>query len=328
MKKQIIIIVSIALVTVIAVLGVAGFFIFSTNRKPMAKISTTTEVRYGADTSSGSSLVQIGAKLYYSVPATESGLKYGIYEINNQGIRRIWWDGIKFDAEDAPVYDSLVVYGENLGIVDRETGRISVFDTEAGEFVHKDNVYSSYVSEGHSLDKTVQSGDVVGYTTLFGKTYFVTSLEGNLRLNVKTDDADSKILYRYETRESLVCRSVYSGGACIYVEIDTSDGVVCLQYDTGKGKTKILSAEEYTGKPVYTEEGTYGVCVNNPEEYEEGDESVGIFVTNSETGERQRVYSESVREWYILDNKWIYFSLRDYSLYRVDYKGETLEQVF
>ncbi len=328
MKKQIIIIVSIALATLIAVLGVVGFFVFGTNRKSMAKISASTEIRYGADTSSGSSLVQVGARLYYSVPATESATKYGIYEINNQGIRRVWWDGIKFNAENAPVYDNLVVYGEYLASVDRESGQISVFDSEKGNFVTKENTYSSYVTTGNDLDKAIFSEESAGHTSLFNKTYFVTSQEGKLKLNVKSADNKVTTLYRYETRDPLTCTSVYSSGACVYAEIDTVRGVECMQYNTESGKTKILSSDEYMGKPMYTEDGTYGVYVYNPDIYEEDDESVGIFVTNIETGERKRVYTGSVRDWYILDNMWIYFSLEDYSLYRVDYKGETLEQVF
>ncbi len=324
MKKRIIIIVSVVLMLGVA-FGVGAFALLDTSKEPMAKILLSDYKYYGADTSDGSSLVQVGARLYYSIPSDNNPVKYGIYEITNKEIRRIWWDGIKSSSSTGNYFNNLADYNDNLAQVDPVTGQISLFDFNKKEFVEKEGAVSSFVAERSKYQQYQTENDSpVLFTSLFGKDYYITDRDGSpvLYMSDPDKDNDEAVFNFSQIQGGANCRDIYSRDATVFVEYMSASGVCSLEYSVEKGTAVIVETEDYRGRFASPE---YSVKVNNTEKT---DINAGIYVTANKTGETKRVYEGYVSEYYILDSKWVYFTLEDYSLWRVSVDGEVTEQVF
>lgn len=326
MKKRIVLIVSIVLVF-LAAIAVGAVMLFDTSREPMAKIMLADYDHHDAETSDGNCLVQAGARLYYSVDSWNNPVNYGIYEISNRGIKRVWWDGIKSPSESAR-FNNLAVYDDSLALVDPETGQISLFDSDKGEFVQEDGLFSRYVVARAEYQKLQTENDSPAlYANLFGRNYYVVDRDASpvLFLDV-TNGEEDKVIFEFSQLEGDVsCRDMYSRDATVFIEFVDDSGVCCLEYYPEERKTVIVSSDEYKGRYFSPD---YSVKVNNSALNEEADPDAGIFVTDNKTKETKKIYDKNVHEYHILDDKWVYFTLEDYSLWRISIDGETLEQVF
>lgn len=327
MKKRIVLIVSIILVFAVAV-GVGVFMLSDTSREPMAKILVSNYNRHDAVTTDGGSLVQIGARLYYSVSPKDNPVKYGIYEITNRGIERIWWDGIKSSSESENYHPNLASYEDHLAEIDPETGQISLFDFDKSEFVPQEGLYSEYVLERNEYRQyQTESDSPVLFMSLFGGDYYIADRNSSPVLyRINPDGEDDKMLFDFSQIEGgAVCREMYTREATLYVEFISDSGLCCVEYYPEKDKTVVVGSDDYVGRFISS---TDRLRVNNPADYAAGDPEVGIFITSVQTKETVKVYDGYVVDYHILDNEWIYFTLEDYSLWRVSYDGEALEQVF
>ncbi|MBQ7999669.1 MAG: hypothetical protein IJ298_00445 [Ruminococcus sp.] len=325
MKKRIVLIVSVILVFAVA-LGVGAFMLFDTSRESMARILISNYDRHNAVTTDGGSLVQVGARLYYSVDTRNNPVNYGIYEITNRGIDRIWWDGIKSPATNVNYHNTLAVYDEHLAMVDSETGQISLFDFDEGEFVPEEGLMSEYVLERNQYQKYQTENDsAVLFISLFGKTYYVVDRNATPVLYRDIPDTEEDLmLYDFSSLEGdVVCRDIYTRNATVYVEYVDDTGLCCLEYYPETEEVIIVGTEDYIGRPVSLNKAAR---VNNLPVYDEA--TTGIFVTDINTKESIKVYDGDVEEYHVLDDQWIYFVLEDHSLWRVSLDGETLEQVF
>lgn len=327
MKKRIIIIVSVVLMVLIFA-GVGAFVLLDTSREPMAKILLSDYKYYGADTSDGNSLVQVGARLYYSIPSDNNPVKYGIYEITNKEIHRIWWDGIKSPSSTGNYFNNLVDYKDNFACVDPATGQISLFDFQKRKFVEKEGAVSDYVAAQSKYQQYQTENDSpVLFTTIFGTDFYVVDRNGSPVLFESSPDKEQdEVIFDFVQIEGGAnCRDIYSRGATVYIEFMSAFGVCGFEYSIETGETKIINTEDYKGRFASME---YSVKVNNPAGAIESDPSVGIYVTNKKTDETKKIYDGYVSEYHLLDSKWIYFTLEDYSLWRVSVDGEVTEQVF
>lgn len=324
MKKPIVIIVSVVIMILIAV-GIGAYVLFDTSREPMAKILVSDYKYYGANTSSGSSLVQVGARLYYSVPSDNNPVDYGLYEITNKKIHRIWWDGIKSVSSTGNCFNNLADYNDKLAMVDSETGQISVFDFKKKKFVPKEGVLSDFVSNRNEYQQYQSENDSpVLFATLFGVDYYIADRNGSAVLFENDPEKDKhEIVFDFSKLENgAVCRYMYSRDATVFVEFLSESGVCGFEYYVEEKELKIYEGADYKGRFA---SDAYYVKVCNADE-QEG--FAGIFVTKAGTGETKQIYRGEVSEYYILDSKWVYFSLEDYSLWRVSVDGEVTEQVF
>ncbi|MBQ2943616.1 MAG: hypothetical protein IJD93_02815 [Ruminococcus sp.] len=327
MKKRIIIIVSVILMLGIA-FGVGAYALLDTSREPMAKILLSDYKYHGAQTSDGNSLVQVGARLYYSVPSDNNPVKYGLYEITNKEIHRIWWDGIKSSSSTGNCFNNLADYNDSLAKVDPVTGQISIFDFDKKEFVEREGAVSDFVSARSKYQQyQTESDSPVLFTTLFGVDYYVVDRNGSPVLYMSEPDKDTdEVVFDFSQIEGgAVCRDIYSRDATVFVELMTESGVCGFEYRVEKRIWEIIDTESYKGRYASLE---YSVKVNNPIGANEADPSVGIYVTEKKSDETKKVYDGYVSEYHILDSKWVYFTLEDYSLWRVSVDGEVTEQVF
>ena len=324
MKKSIIIIVSIVLMLLVG-LGVGAYVLLDTSREPQAKILLSDYKYYGAHTSSGSSLVQVGARLYYSVPSDNNPVDYGLYEITNKKIHRIWWDGIKLASSTGNYFNNLADYNDKLAMVDGETGQISLFDFKKKKFVEKEGAVSAFVAQRSEYQQYQTENDsTVLFSTLFGVDYYIVDRNGSPVLYESDPEKDKdEVVFDFSSLESgVVCRDIYSRDATVFVEFMSESGVCGFEYYAEEKEWKIFEGAEYKGRFASTE---YLVKVCNADK---ADVSAGIYVTKANTGETKKIYDGYVSEYHILDSKWVYFTLEDYSLWRVSVDGEVTEQVF
>lgn len=328
MKKKVIVIISILLVFLIG-LGAGGYFLlFKTSREPMARILVAENGNGSLLESGRGNLVQIGARLYYSVDTYNNPVKYGVYEISNNGIKRIWWDGIKPLTAMEGYHENLSEYEGELCDIDYITGQINAFDFDKGEFVPVEGAFcedSSLQSEYQQFQ--TENDSAVQVASLFAIDYYIVDRNGAPVLYVNhPKESEDRVIYDFgKEYPHAVCLNIYSKANCLYVEFYTDEGIMGLEYYPERDEVLVIPPEDYAGTPL---SDTLKVYANNPHPYEEGDPAVGIFVTDTETGEKTRVYDGSVRDMYIFDSNWIYFSLEDRTLWRVSPDGGVLEQVF
>lgn len=314
-----------ALIAVFLISAIALTASGCTTRLPNASIEASDCKYHTADNSDGSSLVQIGDKLYYSTGTYNNVVNYGVYEISNSGIRRIWWDGIKFITTMEHFHPALIDYNGQLAEISTN-GQICVFDFEKSEFIPVENEYSQYISNREKVQKyNVYSDAAVCYVELNGKLYyFIDTYEGSEFYECSLEgDSEKKLLDIDFKSPGDFCLDIFSHEDSVYVEIYNDSSIYALKYNPETDKAEYLSENEYFGKPIDDEKAIY--VINNSPSY--GNEN-GIYIFNFETGEKQKIHSGYVSDWYVVDDKWVYYAYEDFSLWRVSIDGKTNEKVF
>lgn len=329
-KKHIVVIICIILATLIGI-GAGGYFVFfHTQREPMTRILISQSKRNASMTSDGSRLVQIGARLYYSVDS-DYGAKYGVYEITNSKIDRVQWDGFKgFESDTAGLHGNMAVHDDELCEIDQETGAVSIFDFDSGKFVAQDGLYSDYVKTRLELEKLKgdSNEEILMFAELFDSIYYIVSRDSSELLYKYTEkDGTNKALYNFSDDPNACVTDIYSSDADVYVEYITGENKLCaIRYNYDSGQTSRIDNSEYMGRPISE---TYAYYVNNPVCADTPVRShEGVFAVNLATGEKTRVYDGFATGVYVIDNVHIYFSKSDQSLWRVKLENGALEQVF
>lgn len=247
------------LITVFLIAAIALTVSSCNTRLPNASIEASDCKYHTADNSDGSSLVQIGDKLYYSTGTYNNVVNYGVYEISNSGIRRIWWDGIKFITTMEHYHPALIDYNGQLAEISTN-GQICVFDFEKSEFIPVENEYSQYISNRDKVQKyNVYTDNAVCYVELNGKLYyFIDTYEGSEFFECSMEgDSDKKLLDIEFKSPHDFCLDIFSYEDSVYIEIYSDSGNYALKYTPEINKAEYLSKEDYFGKPIDDEKAIY-----------------------------------------------------------------------
>lgn len=283
-------------------------------REPKVKISSSEYTGYLAEYSEGSNLVQIGARIYYCVNSADNKEDNGIYEITNRSIERIW-----SSKGEGTVYPSLASFDDELCRVDRETGEIWLFDFNKGDFSKKaEGVTSGYIA----VAKEFESSELLLWAEHFGEIYNVQKNSDSLCLY-----KEGELIFDFSDEyPGAECTRMYSKDVTLYTEIIYDKRVHCIGYNPHSKEFTFYSPDEYAGKLFMTEEKNYGIYANTCSDAKK--EDIGIFITDMDTFSKTQVYDKPIKEWFLIDKSWVYFTLENMSLWRVSFDGDTIEQVF
>ena len=301
----------------------------SENSVHNVKIEASDIQYHNALSSYGSALIQIDDKLYYSVGTYNNSFDYGIYEISNEGTKRIWYDGVKSLKDTGTYHSALVEYEGKLAEINGITGQISIFDFEKSEFEEVKDVYSPFVLNQCEIESfQIDNEARVECIELDGKYYYYVDDYGTITLyEYSLDTGDYTVICEISDMfKSIILSDIFSYDGSIYIEDHAPDNSIgAIKYTPKTNQIVYLTREKYAGKPINEKNAVY---VINEYPYNIGDTNNGIYLTNLDTEKTVKIHSGYIKRWYVLDEKWVYYSLDDYSLWRVSIDGKINEKVF
>lgn len=285
--------------------------------------------------SSSEDLVQIHNRLYYNY--ARNYCNYGTYEISENGIRRIFWDGFDLLRDEIPI-NPIRKHNEQLIMFCRE-------DTFAKRFLFEQNKF----------EITNYPYIALNFQAVNNEIYYTGHSQGDFKLYVLKDGQESLVLdkdvsmsfYCYENiiyyvtknkdgrtfelwtydiineKDELFAKLEHNftnfliEDNCIFAERDDSTVVrIDLQQPSGKIVEDCIFSDEKVeainawNKKIY-------ICTKS-----------GLFQYDIDSKKTVTLYDYSAFGCYIVDGYWLYFVDKNSALWRIPQNGGKAEKVF
>ncbi len=337
----------------IALLLVAALFFQNTLYENMflPKGSFTVDEKTSDNPLNDNRLLLMNDKLYYNYNAHSSD-KYGTYEIDENGSRRVQYDGYII-KETGPRYN-FKVFRNNLILTEvNKTGTLYRYNPDT-QSVEKFSVLKDF------MKNHIQSFDIIdGKIYLFSKDKIYMSsngenTEGIFKLNnvwknnydekqycisgdfiayISTDGYVKK--YNYKTRKNVFSEKLKESkenldndcimmcGDNILLKYYSDVNFNCIVYNATDNFKKIYSVRVWHGYD-------YGYIFNayNDTLFVSVRED-GVYSVDIKTGRTKKLTSGDTKDIYVFGDKWIYCVVgEEENLWRVSQDGKTTEKIF
>ena len=340
MKKAVIITISIAVALTIAALA----FVIYLNSNFLPKGRFVPDESTFDNSLNGNDLILMDDKLYYNYNGNDDLLKYGTYEIDKDGSRRVQWNGPSFSG-GAPL-DYFKLFKGNLLLPDiSASGGIYRYntDTQSKESFsslkdYRENRYQSFdIIDGKmylsTKDKLFVSSDGVNTEEIFdlhnvSPDYSVYRISDDYIVYVSSGNHIKQ--YNYKTKKIVLDKKLFIPDKELELEdIFLIENNIVLEYSNDFG-TKIYNFSD--NKMLYETGGGYYYLndVNTCHDclFVSVDED-GILSIDIKTGKTKKLVNGDNCYIYIFGDKWIYYTKGyDDILYRTTHDGKTTEKIF
>lgn len=373
MKKKAFIILSccIALVLQFCTVAAIANYLYNEfiNTTYSAKVTLDNEIidnDYNNQISTRGNLLKVENKLYYYYGNHE--FRYGLYEISNEAIHRIYWRGVDmYILTASPGPGPMMKYSNEIVSLNPyklispaglKSGQITYFDRETYEyepyynfpFTPTDDLFYYFQIKNNQIyymananyenriydDETnslylLENNKLKLLIERISNVYYIDDEKIYYFLS-KTDSESILMLYDIkteQTKELLTVQTPIQKISTIIVDHNT------LFYYNYEAIFKIdlnkLSIEEYFANSCCNGFNYYNqeIFVSvGSDENPKDSNKNGLYIINTETNIQTKIYSKAVDDIYILDPIWIYFTDNNANLYRITRNGKTVEEVF
>ena len=355
-------------VTVVLLSTVITAFLLISNSNHITSIKVEVsgnyvDNRYNNMICGTTDLLRIKNKLYYNY--NKNNFQYGTFQISEAGTNRIQWDGFHFVGSDLlnnPIYsfdDELFMHYRN----NEQSYKVGQYDSMSNNF-HFDASFEipplqSYLFQETAdgilysnrgmekgveyyalcewknneslvlINKDITSFYAVGDTTYYLLTYRTNKIEQTIpganeysreiRVFNRITHNDELLLTidQYDFYSFIVSNHtiIFKGFSSLPIEND--------QYEYG---ILSINLNEKRIVPIMLDESINGFNVFQGVVYITTDD--GIFSYNLENNVLQSLTKTGAKDCFILDDKWVYFTRKNCSLWRVSQTGGESVKVF
>ena len=314
------------------------------------------------DQNNSDDLIRIGNKLYYNY--AKSKYCYGLIEISEEGSKRIYWSGPRWLAEYAVlpgifkkdgrllavIQDAVQSYSANTGTFVKDDFLDSIpgfrmdqdidFRESKGKlFYRTDDLYKStdydstlehiwlyengehkLLAEGEGLSFYVKDNNLFYIESDIERKDRIIFLK-KLDMNTGTtetlfDLSDFERCGRFAVEGNHIVISGWNGAYGVYKIAMTGEEKkslpVCVEGRKTKDGAKIKEVGTFTVYNGYVYAAT----------------DKGVIQYDIDTNEEFTLCEKAAKRCYIVDDKWVYFSDEESTLYRVTQDGKKIEKVF
>lgn len=304
-------------------------------------------------------LVRKDNELYYCYYG--NAFNSGIYRISSKGSERMLNANVRFLPGFSINIPSLFLKNNTVFTTDDCYEDFNVLDTSGKEasfsfalksneelinakifnnevFIHVDcyrnnqHVSKLYMSTGIGFEEIFDFDEKVSdYYVLKNNLYWICEQSNGSLLYKSSLASKGKCLLRKLDYTNVSDLFVCDNYAYICSSnMDTSEGVSLAELNRLKSTVSLVDLRSDRNKDIFTSRTVTAACYGNDLYLcgDENDDNKGLFVFSAENFKLKKLTDEYALNFYVLDDKYVYYTDSGHRLYRMTLDGENVEKVF